>query len=86
MKRNIFLIILLCNLISCGNLEENNLLESSEKNKSYQITKTENHLDEKNSLIGKKYYLISVYDSKNNLINTKGVNILAIIGETLLIN
>jgi hypothetical protein len=70
MKRNIFLIILLYNLISCGNLEENNLLEFSEKNKSYQITKTENHLDEKNSLIGKKSYLISVYDSKNNLINT----------------
>lgn len=70
MKRNIFLIILLCNLISCGNLEENNLLESSEKNKSYQITKTENHLDEKNSLIGKEVYLIRVYDSKNNLINT----------------
>lgn len=70
MKRNIFLIILLCNLISCGNLEEHNLLESSEKNKSYQITKTENHFDEKDSLIGKKTYLVSIYDSKNNIINT----------------
>jgi hypothetical protein len=61
--------ILLCNLISCGNFEENNLLEYSEKNKSYQITKTEKHFNEKNSLIGKVNSSISVYDSKNRLIN-----------------
>ena len=68
-KRHLILIILLCNLISCGNFEENNLLEYSEKNKSYQITKTVKHFNEKDSLIGKVNSSISVYDSKNRLIN-----------------
>lgn len=69
MKRYLILIIVLCNLISCGNFEENNLLEYSEKNKSYQITKTEKHFNEKDSLIGKVNSSISVYNSKNRLIN-----------------
>ncbi len=73
MKRHFFLLILLCSLTSCGNLEENSLLEYSEKNKSYQITKTENNLDEKDSIIRRETSETNVYDSKNNLINSNNI-------------
>ncbi|MFC5684567.1 RHS repeat domain-containing protein [Flavobacterium sp. MAHUQ-51] len=74
MKRHFFLLILLCNLISCGNLEENSLLEYSEKNKSYQITITENNLNEKDSIIRRATSVTNIYDSKNNLINSNNLS------------
>lgn len=70
MTRNIILIILFFNFISCRNIEENNLLKYSEENKSYEITKTEKYLNEKDSLIRKERKLVSVYDSKDRLIST----------------
>lgn len=65
--------ILICNLISCGNFEENNLLEYSAENKSYQITKTEINLNEKDSTIRKENNQTNIYDSKNRLINSNNI-------------
>ena len=48
-------------------------MEYSAKNKSYQITKTENNLNEKDSTIRKVNNQINVYDSKNNLINSNNI-------------
>ena len=70
MTRNIILITLFFNFISCRNIEENNLLKYSEENKSYEITKTEKYLNDKDSLIRKERKLVSVYDSKDRLIST----------------
>lgn len=65
--------ILMFNLISCGNFEENNLLEYSAKNKYYQITKIETNLNEKDSIIRKEANQIKVYDLKNRLINSNDI-------------
>jgi len=70
MTRNIILITLFFNFISCRNIEENNLLKYSEENKSYEITKTEKYLNDKDSLIRTERKLVSVYDSKDRLIST----------------
>lgn len=69
MKRNIILIFLFFNFISCRNIEEHNLLKYSEENKSYEIIKIEKNLNEKDSLIRKERNSVFVYNSKNKLIN-----------------
>lgn len=73
MKRHLILLILIYNLISCGNFEENNLLEYSTKIKSYQITKTEINLNEKDSIIRKEINQVNVYNLKNRLINSNNI-------------
>lgn len=67
--RNHFLIIFILFLTSCVKQEENNLLDYSDQNKSYQIIKIEKVFNKNDSLIRQRSYF-SLYDSTNRLINS----------------
>jgi hypothetical protein len=72
MKATLFLIFFILTLSSCGKFEEYDLLNYSDENKSYQITKIVKNLTENDSLYYKEQS-IHFYDKQNRLINSNNV-------------
>ncbi|SEO42858.1 hypothetical protein SAMN05444671_3418 [Flavobacterium sp. CF108] len=68
MNKNIVFVIFCILFISCGNIEENNLISESQKNENFRITTTEKDLDENNHLhLERKQF--KVFDKYNRIIN-----------------
>lgn len=66
MRHYLFAIIIL--FVSCGELEENDLIETSKKNGSYKIIKTEEKRTDKDSIWFNEESF-KIYDAENRILN-----------------